>query len=91
MRNCNLRKRVLVTGGAGFLGSHLCRRLPGDGRDVLCVDDLFTGAEDNIAHLIADPHFELTRCSVSPTSIPVSHTLRRSYRGHTPPAAAPSH
>ena len=59
MRNYNLRKRVLVTGGAGFLGSHLCERLLADGQDVLCVDNFFTGTKDNIAHLIVNPHFEL--------------------------------
>ena len=54
------RKRVLVTGGAGFLGSHLCERLLADGHDVLCVDNFYTGSKDNIAHLIGNPYFELT-------------------------------
>jgi len=55
-----LRKRVLVTGGAGFLGSHLCARLLQDGHDVLCVDNFFTGTRDNIVDLLGHPHFELT-------------------------------
>ena len=55
------RKRVLVTGGAGFLGSHLIDRLLDQGHEVLCVDNLFTGAKENIAHLRADPHFEFLR------------------------------
>src|SRR3989337_2269007 len=59
------RKRVLVTGGAGFLGSHLCERLIADGHDVLCVDNFFTGAKDNISHLIGNPHFELLRHDVT--------------------------
>jgi UDP-glucuronate decarboxylase len=59
------RKRVLVTGGAGFLGSHLCERLLSDGGDVLCVDNYFTGRKDNIAHLLADPHFEAMRHDVT--------------------------
>ena len=54
-------KRVLVTGGAGFLGSHLCERLIAQGNDVLCVDNYFTGRRDNILHLIDDPHFEAMR------------------------------
>ena len=54
MRTYSLRKRVLVTGGAGFLGSHLCERLLADGCDVLCVDNFFTGTKDNIAHLIGN-------------------------------------
>ena len=58
-------KRVLVTGGAGFLGSHLCERLIGDGHDVLCVDNYFTGRRDNIAHLLDDPHFEAMRHDVT--------------------------
>jgi UDP-glucuronate decarboxylase len=61
----HLRKRVMVTGGAGFLGSHLCERLLKRGDDVLCVDNFFTGAKDNIAHLVADPHFELLRHDVT--------------------------
>jgi UDP-glucuronate decarboxylase len=59
------RKRVLVTGGAGFLGSHLCERLLRDGNDVLCVDNYFTGRKDNIAHLLGDPHFEAMRHDVT--------------------------
>jgi UDP-glucuronate decarboxylase len=55
------RKRVLVTGGAGFLGSHLCERLLGEGNDVLCVDNYFTGRKDNIAHMLGNPHFEAMR------------------------------
>src|ERR1700744_3902195 len=59
------RKRVMVTGGAGFVGSHLCERLVRDGNDVLCVDNYFTGRKDNIAHLIGDPHFEAMRHDVT--------------------------
>jgi UDP-glucuronate decarboxylase len=59
------RKRVMVTGGAGFLGSHLCERLLGDGHDVLCVDNYFTGRKDNIAHLLHDPHFEAMRHDIT--------------------------
>src|SRR6195952_2872162 len=59
------RKRVLVTGGAGFLGSHLCERLRAEGNDVLCVDNYFTGRKDNISHLIGDPHFEAMRPDVT--------------------------
>ena len=57
--------RVLVTGGAGFLGSHLCERLLADGHDVLCVDNYFTGTKRNVAHLVADPAFELMRHDVT--------------------------
>jgi UDP-glucuronate decarboxylase len=59
------RKRILVTGGAGFLGSHLCDRLMAAGNDVLCLDNFFTGAKDNIAQLIDNPHFELMRHDVT--------------------------
>jgi UDP-glucuronate decarboxylase len=58
-------KRVLVTGGAGFLGSHLCERLRAAGHDVLCVDNYFTGRKDNIARLLDDPHFEAMRHDVT--------------------------
>jgi UDP-glucuronate decarboxylase len=50
-------KRILVTGGAGFLGSHLCDRLLHDGHDVLCVDNFFTGSKRNVAHLLTHPYF----------------------------------
>lgn len=59
------RKRVLVTGGAGFLGSHLCERLLNDGCDVLCVDNFYSGTKDNVAHLIDNSHFELMRHDVT--------------------------
>ncbi len=57
--------KVLVTGGAGFLGSHLCDRLVRDGHDVLCVDNFFTGSKQNIAHLLSHPYFELMRHDVT--------------------------
>ena len=59
------RKRILVTGGAGFLGAHLCERLLNDGHDVLCVDNFFTGTKDNIIEMIDNPHFELMRHDVT--------------------------
>jgi UDP-glucuronate decarboxylase len=65
MKRIANRKRVLVTGGAGFLGSHLCGRLLEDGCDVLCVDNFFSGTKDNIAHRVGDPHFELLRHDVT--------------------------
>jgi UDP-glucuronate decarboxylase len=61
----SLRKRVLVTGGAGFIGSHLCRRLVEDGCDVLCVDNFYTGTRDNIEELLGSPRFELMRHNVT--------------------------
>lgn len=60
-----VRKRVLVTGGAGFLGSHLCDRLLKENCDVICVDNLFTGQKANIAHLMKDPYFEFVRHDVT--------------------------
>jgi UDP-glucuronate decarboxylase len=60
-----MRKRVLVTGGSGFLGSHLCERLINEGCDVICVDNLFTGQKDNIAHLMKNPYFEFVRHDVT--------------------------
>jgi UDP-glucuronate decarboxylase len=58
-------KKILVTGGAGFLGSHLCERLVAQGHDVLCVDNLFTGTKRNIAHLIGEPRFEYLRHDIT--------------------------
>jgi UDP-glucuronate decarboxylase len=60
-----LRKRILVTGGAGFLGSHLCERLLQQKCEVLCVDNFYTGRRENIAHLIGDPYFEVLRHDVT--------------------------
>ena len=57
--------KILVTGGAGFLGSHLCDRLIEEGADVLCVDNYFTGSKDNVSHLFDHPHFELMRHDVT--------------------------
>jgi UDP-glucuronate decarboxylase len=59
------RKRVMVTGGAGFVGSHLCERLLAEGCDVLCVDNFYSGTRDNVAHLLSNPHFELMRHDVT--------------------------
>ena len=59
------KKKVLVTGGAGFLGSHLCERLLAEGCSVLCVDNYFTGSKDNIAHLLGDPNFEAMRHDIT--------------------------
>ena len=64
MKNTN-RKRVLITGGAGFLGSHLCERLLNLNFDVLCVDNFYSGTKDNIAHLFNNPHFEFIRHDVT--------------------------
>ncbi len=58
-------KRVLVTGGAGFLGSHLCNRLIDQGEDVICLDNLFTGRKDNIRHLLGHPNFEFIRHDIT--------------------------
>ncbi len=60
-----MRKRVLVTGGAGFLGSHLCERLLGEGCDVLCVDNYFTGGKENIVDILDSPYFELMRHDIT--------------------------
>jgi UDP-glucuronate decarboxylase len=65
MRNYGTARRVMVTGGAGFLGSHLCERLLERGDDVLCVDNFYTGTKDNVAHLLNHPRFELMRHDVT--------------------------
>ena len=65
MKSYSLKKRTLVTGGAGFLGSHLCERLLADGCDVLCVDNFFTGTRQNIAHLLPNPSFEFLRHDIT--------------------------
>lgn len=60
-----IRKKVLVTGGAGFVGSHLCERLLNEGNDVVCLDNYFTGQKQNIVHLLGNPYFELIRHDVT--------------------------
>ena len=59
------RKRIAITGGAGFLGSHLCEKLLAEGHEVLCIDNFYTGAKDNIARLLGNPMFELIRHDVT--------------------------
>lgn len=65
MNKVTNRKRVLVTGGAGFLGSHLCERLLSDGHDVICVDNFYSGTKDNIKHLLENRNFEVMRHDVT--------------------------
>lgn len=61
----HIRKRILVTGGAGFVGSHLCRKLLEGGCEILCIDNFFTGTKDNVMDLLDNPHFELMRHDVT--------------------------
>ena len=61
----HIRKRILITGGAGFIGSHLCERLLQEGNDVICLDNFFTGTKDNVSHLMDSPYFELLRHDVT--------------------------
>jgi UDP-glucuronate decarboxylase len=60
-----MRKRILVTGGAGFIGSHLCERLLNEGHEVLCLDNFFTGSKQNIVHLMDNPYFEMIRHDIT--------------------------
>jgi len=61
----DLRETVLVTGGAGFIGSHLCERLLGEGKEILCVDNFYTGSKRNVSHMVDDPYFELLRHDIT--------------------------
>ena len=70
--------RILVTGGAGFLGSHLCERLLADGHEVICLDNFFTGRRENVAHLMDDQNFELLRHDVR------DHTLQGIHKSSSP-------
>ena len=79
-------KRVLVTGGAGFLGSHLCDRLLAEGNDVICLDNLFTGSKDNIRHLLSNPYFEFIRHDVT---VPIKLEVDQIYNLACP--ASPVH
>jgi len=65
MKSVSGKKQIAVTGGAGFLGSHLCERLLVEGHDVLCLDNFFTGTKDNIAHMLHEPKFELLRHDIT--------------------------
>jgi UDP-glucuronate decarboxylase len=65
MKSVQRNKRILITGGAGFLGSHLCERLLAEGNDVICLDNYFTGSKQNIVHLLDNPYFELLRHDVT--------------------------
>ena len=65
MNAVSQKKRILITGGAGFLGSHLCERLLNDGHEVLCLDNFYTGTKDNIVHLVDHPFFEMIRHDVT--------------------------
>ncbi len=65
MQNYSIRKRILITGGAGFLGSHLAERMLKEGHDVLVVDNFFTGTKDNLKHLMGNPHLEIMRHDVT--------------------------
>ncbi len=79
-------KRILVTGGAGFLGSHLCERLVADGHDVICLDNFFTSQKSNVAHLLGQPNFELIRHNVT---LPIYLEVDEIYNLACP--AAPGH
>lgn len=79
-------KRILVTGGAGFLGSHLCERLVADGHDVICLDNFFTSQKTNVAHLLERPNFELIRHDVT---MPIWLEVDQIYNLACP--AAPGH
>lgn len=79
-------KRILVTGGAGFLGSHLCRRLVAEGHDVICVDNFFTSQKTNIADLLSQPNFELIRHDIT---LPIFLEVDQVYNLACP--AAPGH
>lgn len=72
MKSTLHNKRILITGGAGFLGSHLCDKLLENGNDIICVDNFFTGSKDNIVHLLDNPYFELIRHDIT---IPLHHEV----------------
>jgi UDP-glucuronate decarboxylase len=81
-----MRKRILITGGSGFVGSHLCERLLEEGNEVICMDNFFTGAKQNIVHLLGNPYFELIRHDVT---VPFSAEVDEIYNLACP--ASPVH
>ena len=86
MNKVSQRRRVLVTGGAGFLGSHLCERLLAAGDSVICLDNFFTGSRRNVAHLAPHPEFEIVRHDVT---VPILLEVDRIYNLACP--ASPPH
>lgn len=86
LKTFSMLQRILVTGGAGFLGSHLCERLVADGHDVICLDNFFTSQKSNIAHLIDKPNFELLRHDIT---LPIFLEVDQIYNLACP--AAPGH
>ena len=79
-------KRILVTGGAGFIGSHLCEKFVRDGHDVICLDNLFCGSKKNIYHLLSSPNFEFIRHDIV---YPISLEIDQIYNMACP--ASPVH
>ena len=79
-------QRIVVTGGAGFLGSHLCEKLVGQGHDVICLDNFFTSQKSNVSHLLGPPNFELIRHDIT---LPVHLEVDQIYNMACP--AAPGH
>ena len=78
-----MRKKILVTGGAGFLGSHLCEQLLNHGYDVICVDNLFTGSKENIIHLMDSPYFDFIRHDIThPLFIEVDEIYNLAAQSH---------
>ena len=84
--NLSQLSRILVTGGAGFLGSHICERLVADGHDVICLDNFFTSQKTNVAHLLSKPNFELIRHDIT---LPIFLEVDEIYNMACP--AAPGH
>ena len=80
-------QRILVTGGAGFLGSHLCERLVGEGHDVICLDNFFTSQKSNVAHLLDQPNFELVRHDIT---LPIFLEVDQIYNMACPAAPGPT-
>ena len=69
-------KRILVTGGAGFIGSHLCTRLIEEGNIVICLDNFFTGSKENISYLIGHPRFELIEHDILKSATIIQYTIK---------------
>lgn len=78
-----MKKRILVTGGAGFIGSHLSEKLLNEGNEVICVDNFFTGNKQNIIHLLDNPYFEIIRHDITfPLYVEVDEIYRQKHSFH---------